>query len=329
MERSNQETVIITGGQGFIGSWISKILLNENRFKVIVQDIKEDLHILKQIITDDDIKRIEFVYFDITNSKQTIDLVDKYKPSFIIHLAGLQIPTCRSNPVLGANVNVIGTINVFEAVRLLKVNSNGALVVPVIYASSAAIAGPSEDYDGPVRDDCHHQPLTMYGVFKLANEGTARVYWMDHKIPSVGLRPFTIYGVGREVGVTSATTKAIKSAIFGKNYKFPFSGKACVNYVEDIANLFIDCGKSNNINGSYCCNISGDVLDLNEWVSILKEVLPKENMVEFTIEGSSLPFPTEYTEETLEKLLGGKIKTTPPREGILKTLKIFQNLHSK
>ena len=56
-----------------------------------------------------------------------------------------------------------------------------------MYASSAAVLGPKEDYPNPpVPDDYYHKPATIYGVYKLCNEGSARIYWQDHKIPSVG-----------------------------------------------------------------------------------------------------------------------------------------------
>ena len=54
------------------------------------------------------------------------------------------------------------------------------------------------------------EPTTHYGVFKRANEGNARVYYLDHGLNSVGLRPLTVYGVNRDTGLTSDPTKAKK-----------------------------------------------------------------------------------------------------------------------
>lgn len=89
-----------------------------------------------------------------------------------------------------------------------------------------------------------HDSLLTYvglidGVYKLANEGNARIYWQDHQIPSVGLRPLTVYGVGREVGMTSSPTKAIKAMLSGASYSVPFNGPTSWNYIEDIADIFI------------------------------------------------------------------------------------------
>ncbi|GAM24430.1 hypothetical protein SAMD00019534_076050 [Acytostelium subglobosum LB1] len=317
------ESVIITGGQGFIGSWVAReLLLGEKKYNVVIVDVKPDDHILKQVLTTDQLTRIQCHYIDIANTAQVNQLVQTVQPAFIVHLAGLQIPTCRTNPILGAQVNVIGTLNVFEAVRQLPNKC------PIIYASSAAVSGPSEDYDGPVTDTAHHHPLTHYGVFKQANEGSARVFWMDHRIPSVALRPFTVYGVGREVGVTSSPTKAIKAFLLERDYVIPFSGPLCVNYVEDIARLFIELGRC-KLEGAYTCNIKGDVLDVQDWVTMVKQ-LKSQQPTTIKVEGGKLPFPTSFTEETLAKLLGDeRIKTTPPNIGIKKTYDLFLSLQQQ
>ena len=72
-------------------------------------------------------------------------------PDAIIHLAGLQVPTCRANPVLGARVNVIGTLNVFEAAKTLSKARPDGPSVRIVYASSAAVFGPDAEYGEQVR----------------------------------------------------------------------------------------------------------------------------------------------------------------------------------
>ena len=75
-------------------------------------------------------------------------------------------------------------------------------------------ADGAEDFTGPLGDEVRLAPLTHYGAFKVCNELNAKVYWLDRGLTSVGLRPWTVYGVGRDFGVTSEPTKAIKSAAF-------------------------------------------------------------------------------------------------------------------
>ncbi|MXW96623.1 MAG: NAD-dependent epimerase/dehydratase family protein [Acidimicrobiaceae bacterium] len=107
-----------------------------------------------------------------------------------------KVPFCRADPSGGAAVNVQGTVNVFEA----AVEHGGS---PVAYASSAAVFGPVDLYPEPVLGpDARPMPATLYGAYKVANEQTAAVYAADHGLATVGLRPFTVYGAGRDQGVT-------------------------------------------------------------------------------------------------------------------------------
>ena len=120
-----------------------------------------------------------------------------FEPTAVVHLAGVQIPTIKREPLLGVQVNLLGTVNVFEAVRAL------GRLVPVAYASSGAVLGPSEDYAQgeplPAERD-YHKPRTLYGAFKLCNEHTARIYWQDHGIPSDAERCYGLWEGGVKVG---------------------------------------------------------------------------------------------------------------------------------
>jgi len=94
---------------------------------------------------------------------------------------------------LGAKVNVLGTLAVFEAVKALGGQS-----------SASSTPAPPRSLARPTfirrlaRDDVPLVPSTHYGVFKCCNESNARIYFQDHGISSIGLRPWTVYGVGRD-----------------------------------------------------------------------------------------------------------------------------------
>ena len=86
------------------------------------------------------------------------------------------------------------------------------------------------------------QPGTLYGVYKRANEGTAHVYWADHGVASVGLRPHTVFGPGRDQGLTSAPTTAMLAAACGRPYRIPFGGTSQFQYAPDAARAFVSGG---------------------------------------------------------------------------------------
>src|SRR5262245_45022018 len=109
--------VLLTGGYGCIGSWIARQLL-ERGDQVLIYDLKEDLRRMRLILDDSRMKQIVFVPGDVTDLPALRRTLDGHGVTHVVHLAGLQVPTCRADPVLGAKVNVLGTLAVFEAVRL-------------------------------------------------------------------------------------------------------------------------------------------------------------------------------------------------------------------
>lgn len=332
-------TYLITGAQGFIGAWIIKQLLQHNQqhpqeqYRVVGLDLNRNFDILEQIM--DDVSQVEMLFGDLSDYQRVKDVMEQVRPNYIIHLGALQIPACRANPRVGANVNVIGTINVFEAAKHLnevekQKGKNKNHVECVVYASSAGAYGPPSDYpDETVDDDANHRPRNHYGVFKLANEGNARVYWLDHGIASVALRPLTVYGVGREMGMTSAPTKAIKAVLLSRPFVLPFSGHTSFDFVEDVARYFIQCALKVK-EGNHSCSIQGTAVSLQEFVEKLTQVLPQTaQLVSFAPNPVSIPFPYKSNSKKLLELIGEeRSNITPLSEGIARTVQHFKQLQS-
>ncbi|MBI4586553.1 MAG: NAD(P)-dependent oxidoreductase [Planctomycetes bacterium] len=312
------ETFLITGGQGFIGAWTAKALLDEGT-PFVLFDLTPSNSILSQVIDPERLPEVERAFGDIADRDTVRKTVERRQITYIIHLAGLQVPACRADPVQGARVNVIGTLNVFEAAR-----ASGGRVAGIVYASSAAVAGDPEDYEGPLRDDSPHRPRTHYGVFKSANEGSARVYFLDHGLPSVGLRPYTVYGVGREVGLTSGPTKAVKAAVLQRPYTIPFTGGTSFVHVEDLARIFIACVRSRPP-AALALNVRGEVDTVENFIARLEEVLP-DCRGRITASGNQIPMAYDLDQGGLEKLLAGRVPKTPLAEGIRLTAERFRLL---
>src|SRR5438270_3472190 len=153
--------VLLTGGYGCIGAWITRNLL-ERGDDAFIYDLKEDPRRLRLILDEDRVRQVRFVQGDVTDFAGLRRAIELHAITHLVHLAGLQVPVCRADPLLGAKVNVLGTLAVFEAVR-----QSGKQVQRLVYASSAAVFGPPENYDpGAVVDDVLLSPTTHYGVFK-------------------------------------------------------------------------------------------------------------------------------------------------------------------
>src|SRR5581483_7377079 len=179
--RNSSMNVLLTGGYGCIGSWVARHLLARGD-RVWIYDLKEDMRRLRMILDEDRVRAITFVQGDVTDLARLRATLEGNAITHVIHLAGLQVPVCRADPLLGAKVNVLGTLAVFEAVRQLP-----GQVQRLVYTSSAAVFGPPEAYpQGPLGDDVPLVPSTHYGVFKCCNEGNAHIYYRDFGLSSIG-----------------------------------------------------------------------------------------------------------------------------------------------
>jgi nucleoside-diphosphate-sugar epimerase len=313
--------VLITGGYGFIGAWIIRRLLARGD-DVFVYDLAENPRRLDLILTPQQLAKVAYVPGDVTDAARLSAAVAEKQITHIIHLAGLQVPTCRADPILGAKVNVIGTLAVFEAAR-----AHRSHVRRVVYASSAAVFGPQTDYaSGPVADDVKLTPTTHYGYFKCCNEGNARIYHLDHQISSVGLRPWTVYGVGRDIGMTSEPTKAIRSLALGESYHITYGGWQDLQYVDDVAGVFVR-GLEAEYDGAKSYNLRGDVVDLATFHRALCEVAP-EAKERVTYGTSQIGIAYDLSDAALQRDLG-PIEKTPLVDGIRKTLELFRKLHAE
>lgn len=311
---------LITGAKGFIGSWIVKNLVEAGSSAVIF-DVDTEARRLEALLTDEQISRLTFVRGDITNLEALDRAVAELGVTHVIHLAALQVPACAVNPPLGARVNVIGTLNVFEVAR-----ARPEQVKRVVYASSAAVFGPEEFYGGgTVREGAEVHPGTHYGVFKVCNEGNARVYFLNHGISSVALRPWAVYGVGRDQGITSGPTKAIKAAVAGCPYTIKFSGGLDLQYVDDTAKIFLRCAES-DLPGAHVYTLRGTVVRMEDFLETLARVIPRSRQL-IRAEGPALPIAYDLDDSALVRDLG-EVPRTPLDQGIRETAEIFERLRA-
>jgi nucleoside-diphosphate-sugar epimerase len=307
------ETFFVTGAQGCIGSWVVK-LLTERGDKVVVFDQSADSRRLAAIMEPDQIAHVQFTRGDITDSKVVLDSLSESAATRVIHLAGLQVPTCRVDPVAGAMVNVVGTLNLFEAVRKIGLTS-------VIYASSAAVFGLNDE-EVALDESAGCNPSTHYGVFKRANEGNANIYYHDHGVSSVGLRPLTVYGVNRDTGLTSDPTKAMKAAVLGQSFHIRFSGPTDFQYVADTAATFIAC-VDKALPGANIFNLHGDTEDVEQIASFINEETPGGQLVTFG--GPVIPIAPALSDAAIRRAIP-KLPATPLLTGIRETMSRFSQL---
>jgi nucleoside-diphosphate-sugar epimerase len=197
-------------------------------------------------------------------------------------------------------------------------------MAPVVYTSSMAVF-TAEDADprtGRLAVTAHPHPPNHYGVYKQANEGNARIYWLDSGLPSVGLRPMTVYGVGRDQGMTSGPTKAIVAAVLGMSYRVSFSGPTLYQYAGDVARTLVAASRT-SLPGASVFNLPGVVADGRALAAAIEAVVPgAAGLIDF--EPGDLPFPFEIDHDGIEDVDPGPV--TPLLDGIAETVDIMRRL---
>jgi UDP-glucuronate 4-epimerase len=308
------ERFLVTGALGCIGAWVVRNLIREG-VPTAIFDLASDPRRLRLIMSEGELARVQVLTGDIADLAAVEGALQMMDATHVIHLAALQVPFCKSDPSLGARVNVVGTVNVFEAAKRRGLQR-------VVYASSAAVYGISEDYpEGPLGHDAPLRPQTHYGVYKQANEGTARVYWKDNGISSIGLRPYVVYGPGRDQGLTSSPTTAMLAATLGQPYQIPFGGRFDMQFADDVAQAFIRAARI-PFDGADVFNLRGSVVHIREIIAALEAAAPAMRG-EFNFTDVKLGFPEEMDDTPLLSVLG-PLPRTPLDQGITATMNVFQ-----
>lgn len=313
----NSEVFLVTGSMGCIGAWVLRQLALEG-IPTVAVDLSTDQSRVQLLLTEKQLSSIAFYQVDIVDFGSLQRLIDQHKVTHIIHLAGLQVPFCKADPSAGAKVNVLGTINILELVRAFGTQIHG-----LAYASSIAVMGHPKSYPVlPVPDDVVLNPGTLYGVYKQANEASARIFWNDWDVSSIGLRPFIVFGVGRDQGLTSDIAKAILAATAGIPFEIKFGGTVALQYAEDVAKIFVEAARA-RYHGAIACNLRNDVIRVGDFVDILSEEVPG---IEIRYrEDEPLPFPADLDDQALQSILGN-LPHTPLRRAIRQSAEMFQDL---
>jgi nucleoside-diphosphate-sugar epimerase len=274
------ERLLVTGVLGCLGAWVARAAL-EDGAEVVGYDLGDDRGRL-ELVLGDDADRVALVRGDITDLPALERTLDDRAITRVVHLAALQVPLVRANPPLGMRVNVAGTVNVFEAVAQRVDRIPG-----VAYASSTAVYGPTDP--SPAPETGGTRPTTLYGVSKLADEGMARVYAAERGLPSIGLRPYVVYGPGRDQGMTSGPTAAMLAAVRGEPYTIGFTGPAQYDYAPDVGRAFLTAASSVR-GGAAVYNAPGVAATVDEIVAAIRAVAPDAVI---SASGDALPFPAE------------------------------------
>jgi UDP-glucuronate 4-epimerase len=311
--RENQRA-LVTGALGCVGAWTLKALLDDGEDPV-GYDLGDDDSRLRLVLSEDELARVTLVSGDVADGEALGRALDEHEITRVVHLAALQVPFCRAHPVRGARVNVLGTVVVFEAVKARRERIPG-----LAFASSTAVYNASDP--SPAPESGGTAPSTLYGTYKLANEGTARVFWADEGVASIGIRPYVVYGPGRDQGMTSGPSVAMAAAARGEGFEIAYGGSAQYDFAPDVGRAFALAARAAT-EGAHVANFPGEQSTMEDVVAAIESAAPQV-VGKITWKDERLPFP-EALESGLLETLVGPLPRTPLGEGVRRTIEHFRS----
>ena len=183
MNKIKDSTIFVSGGAGFIGSYVIEELLIHQPKKIIILDnlIRGSFENMKGFIND---PRVEFIEGDIRNNELLEKCIEG--SDYVFHMAALRINACAANQQEGFEVMIQATFNIANLCLKHKVKK-------IIYSSTASVYGLAQHFPTPETDNPYNNQ-TFYGGAKIWGEQLFRSYKFMHNMDYVALRYFNVYG---------------------------------------------------------------------------------------------------------------------------------------
>jgi UDP-N-acetylglucosamine 4-epimerase len=267
MKTSNQNTILITGGAGFIGSNLCEYFLEKGQKVICLDNFSTGHHHnLKDFIADSNFKLIEGDIRNINDCSEAVKDVD-----YVLHQAALgSVPRSINDPITTNDVNVAGFLNMLVASRDAKVKR-------FVYAASSSTYGDSEGL--PKVEEIIGKPLSPYAITKYVNELYAEIFSKTYGLETIGLRYFNVFG--RKQDPNGAYAAVIPKFVMQlMNYESPvINGDGNYSrdftYIDNVIQmnaLAISSENPDAINTVYNTAF-GDRNTLNDLVAYLKQYL--------------------------------------------------------
>ena len=293
------ETVLVTGGTGFLGSYVAEDLLAEGH-DVVAYDLSTDDRILTKLGVAGD---VTIRRGDVTDPTDVVRAVRETGATRVVHLAALLTNAARENPRSALDVNVVGTNNVLEAARILDDQ-----LERVAWASSVAVYAPPDNYDAEFVDEADLvYPDTLYGASKTYNEHQSRVYGEDYGVSHAGLRPTVAYGPYRETGGSAFLANIVEKPALGESFSVEYGDQVIDwQHARDIAQAFRRAAFVPEADlRQRVYNVRGELATISEAADVVRKILPDADL-EVT-EGGDLPWTQNLDMTAAQRDLGYEV----------------------
>ncbi|RMF38455.1 MAG: NAD(P)-dependent oxidoreductase [Planctomycetota bacterium] len=318
------ETVWITGGLGCIGAHATRYLLDQTECQVVISARRADPDRLRRVLGLTQHPRLSVERLDITDPQEIAGVLTRHSITRVIHLAALQTPDCQANRDLGLQTNLAGTQHLLEAIK-----RHGDRVQRVVFASSIAVYGHRSEYPpGPLPETIEPRPVNVYGVWKLAAEHLCRIFVDETGISTVCLRPGVLFGPGRDRGLTSTPTTAMKHLVKGHPYTIPFRNRQDYLYAPDVGAQFA-LTAVRPWTGFGVFTLPSHTVAMAELVEVIQQAAKAIGLpggVNIGIGADEVPFICDLQYDAFTRHFPGA-PHTPLRQAIEATLSTFATMH--
>ncbi|MDB4676813.1 NAD(P)-dependent oxidoreductase [bacterium] len=319
-------TVLITGGYGCIGAETTKWFLRETSASVVIGSRSVSEERTQRVFADVDRDRLKAVSADVTSVNAMAKVLDQFAVSHVVHLAALQTPECNANRDLGLQVNLAGTQNLIEAMK-----NASRQIEKFVFASSVAVYGPRHHYPVPrVPCDAEPQPVNVYGIWKLAGEHLSRSFFEETGIPTICLRPGVLYGPGRDIGLTSTPTTAMKHVVLGSPYHIPFASRQDYLFAPDVG-ASTAISTIQNYDGYGVFTLPGVTCGTQEFVEVMQVVAEQMGCfapTRITFGQETVPFICDLDFSSFLAAFPN-VPRTPLDKAIRRSLEVFRDQHQR
>jgi UDP-glucose 4-epimerase len=281
--------IMVTGGGGFIGSYLLPVLLSRGH-QVAVFDFAVEPLLSHEIMT-----RIDYLRGDLGSMSDLYGALMAFRPEGVIHLGAILAGACEANPIRCYRTNFGSTQVLLEASLSLKVQK-------FFMMSSIAVFG--RDAVEPVSDSAPKNPETIYGQTKLASEHLMLWYVRNRGLDACAIRPTLVFGPGRTTGLTARyTSQVLDSIASGKPMVVPNPDqRGDWLYVKDAVKA-ITAAWETSLSDQRIFNITGSIHSVREVVGIAKRLRPEAQVTFKETDAGPSPYAVAYDDSAAKKTL--------------------------
>ena len=314
--------ILVTGGYGCIGAELVKWLLRNTDEEVLLGSRTVNEERTLRTFHDVETAKLVCIEMDVSDQSQIDHAFKQHSISRVAHLGALQTPDCNAHRDLGLQINLGGTQKLVEVAK-----AQSQRLERFVFASSIGVYGPRASYPTPrVPLSAEPNPVNVYGVWKHASEQVLKLFAAETGVPTVSLRPGVLFGPGRDQGLTSTPTTAMKCVALKRPYKIPFRSKQDYLYAPDVGAAF-GVALTEPFTGYDIFTLPAKTVAMEELVATMREAAEEAGLAEtfdISFGDEEVPFICDLEFDAMLKAFPATPQTDF-KQALVESLNVFKD----